>query len=321
MRNFRVATRPFFVPITDMTSQKQITNRDWAELIILATIWGGVFLATALTLRDLPVFTTVAGRVAGGAIVLWAYVLIRRFPLRIGRAELVGFAGMGVLNNVIPFVLMAWGQTHIESSLTAIFNASTAFFGVLVAAALLRDERLSARKGLGVLVGLGGVIVAIGPESLRQFDLRSLAQLAVVAGTMSYAFAGVWARTHLSHLRPEVAAAGMLGAAALIMVPLAVAYDGPPSHMPAFTSLLALSYMMVVGTAGAYLLYYRILARAGSGNLMLVTLLIPPVAIILGALVLHEALPLRSYVGLALLSLGMVVLDGRVARRLRGLKH
>lgn len=300
-----------------MIIQKQISNRDWAELLILGLIWGAVFLATAIALRDLPVFTTVAGRVTGGAIALWTYVLIRRIPLGLGRAEVIGFCGMGLLNNVIPFVLIAWGQTQIESSLAAIFNASTAFFGVLVAAALLRDERLSLRKGLGVMIGLGGVVVAIGLDSLHQFDVRSLAQLAVVAGTISYAFAGVWARRTLSHLRPEVAAAGMLTVASLVMLPLALLYDGIPQHMPSAASLVALAYMMVIATAGAYLLYYRILARAGSGNLMLVTLLIPPFAIVLGALILHESLPLRSYLGLGLLSLGMIVLDGRAWRYLR----
>jgi len=301
-----------------MIAQKQLSNRDWAELLLLALIWGAVFLATAVALRDLPVFTTVAGRALGGAIALWAYVILRHIPLGLGRAEWVGFFGMGLLNNVIPFSLIAWGQTQIESSLTSIFNASTAFFGVLVAAAILKDEKLTARKAIGVAIGLGGVVIAIGLDSLHQFDIRSLAQLAVVAGTLSYAFAGVWARQRLGHLRPEVAAAGMLTGASLILVPLALAYDGIPQHLPSTASLVALGYMILIATSGAYLLYYRILARAGAGNLMLVTLLIPPVAIVLGALVLGETLPLRSYIGLGLLSAGMVILDGRAARYLGG---
>ena len=299
-----------------MTQQKTMTSIDWAEILLLAAIWGGVFLATAIVLRDLPVFTLVAARVGGGALALWAYLLIRRIPIQLGRAELVGFLGMGLLNNVIPFALMAWGQTHIESSLTAIFNASTAFFGVITASAMLADERLSARKTGGVLLGLGGVVIALGWESLRSFDIRSLAQLAVIAGTLSYACAGVWARKRLGHLRPELAAAGMLSAATLIMLPLALAYDGLPAKIPAPESIAALLFIMLIATSGAYLLYYRILARAGAANLMLVTLLIPPFAIIFGAAVLGESLPLRSYAGLCLIALGMLVLDGRFLRRL-----
>ncbi|MEX0969805.1 MAG: DMT family transporter [Paracoccaceae bacterium] len=299
-----------------MTQQKTMGSIDWFEILLLAAIWGGVFLATAIVLRDLPVFTLVAARVGGGALALWAYLLIRGIPIRLGRAELIGFLGMGLLNNVIPFVLMAWGQTHIESSLAAIFNASTAFFGVIVAAALLADERLSARKTGGVLLGLGGVVIALGWESLRSFDMRSLAQLAVIAGTVSYAFAGVWARKWLGHLRPELAAAGMLSAATLIMLPLALAFDGVPKSIPAPASIVSLLFIMLVATAGAYLLYYRILARAGAGNLMLVTLLIPPFAIIFGAAVLTESLPTRSYAGLGLIAIGMLVLDGRVFHRL-----
>lgn len=224
---------------------------------------------------------------------------------------------MGLLNNAIPFSLMAWGQLHIESGLTAIFNAATAIFGVILAALAFSDERLTLPRLMGVLLGFTGVIVAIGVDSLAQFDLRSLAQLAVLAGTLSYAAASVWARKRLTGIRPEIAAAGMLTASSVIMLPIALWIDGAPTIRLQTDTILAISYYAVIATAGAYLLYYRVLAMAGSGNLMLCTLLIVPVAIALGAAVRGEILPPSALTGFALLALGLVILDGRILRLLR----
>ena len=212
---------------------------------------------------------------------------------------------------------MAWGQLYIPSGLTSIFNAATAIFGVLVAALLLSDERLSRRKAIGVAIGFAGVVTAIGIDSLRAFDITSLAQLAILAGTMSYALAGVWARKRLSGLPPQVAAAGMLTTSTLIMLPLAWIIDGPIRLDLQPRTLMAIAYYALGATALAYLLYYRVLALAGSGNLMLVTLLIAPIAIVLGAVVLGETLNANAYKGFALLALGLVIIDGRLIDRLR----
>jgi len=180
------------------------------------------------------------------------------------------------------------------------------------------DERVTLGKAIGVTLGFFGVATAIGLENFRNFDLRSLAQLAVIGGTISYAIAGVWARKMLSGLPPQVAAAGMLTGSTLITVPLAWVIDGPISLDLEPRTIMAIGYYAIIATAGAYLLYYRVLAMAGSGNLMLVTLLITPVAITLGALVLDESLNANAYVGFVLLALGMVILDGRVWNKLRG---
>ena len=297
-----------------MIAQKSLSPRAWLELALLSLIWGASFLSIRIALDEVPFVTSVAHRVFWAAILLWAYVLIRRFPLprapRIWGALLL----MGVLNNVIPFSLMAWGQLYIESGLTSIFNAFTAVFGVLVAAFFFADERLTPRRLVGVGLGFAGVTVAIGVENLTQFDPRSLAQIAVLAGTLSYALAGAFARATLSTLAPQVAAAGMLTGSSLIMVPAAFLVDGVPDFDLAPRTLGAIGYYAIVATAGAYLLYYRVLAMAGSGNLMLCTLLLVPVAIVLGAVVLGESLHPRAYVGFAILALGLIVLDGRWRR-------
>lgn len=298
-------------------TQDSISAGTWGLMALLALLWGASFLSIRIALDEVPPLTAVAHRVSGASIILWLYVFARGIPLPRGRRVWIGFAGMGLLNNVIPFSLMAWGQLHISSGLTAIFNASTAIFGVLVASLLLADERLTRRKAIGVATGFAGVVTAIGADSLRDFDITSLAQLAVLAGTLSYSFAGVWARKWLTGLPPQVAAAGMLTASTLVIVPLAWIVDGPIRLDLAPRTLAAIAYYAVGATALAYLLYYSVLARAGSGNLMLVTLLIAPVAILLGALVLGETLPANAYKGFALLALGLAIIDGRLIDRLR----
>lgn len=298
-----------------MTQQRTIPARAWAELFLLALIWGGSFLSIRLALNEVPFVTSVAHRVFWAAVILWIYVWARGLAVPRDVRTWTALIVMGLLNNVIPFSLMAWGQLHIPTGLTSVFNAGTAIFGVVVAALILSDERLTARKVVGSLVGFFGVATAIGLESLRNFDITSLAQLAVVGGTISYAFASVWARLRLTHLPPQVAAAGMLTGAAIVMVPAALLIDGMPSFALSATALGAIAYYVVFATAGAYLLYYRILAAAGAANAMIVTLLIPPVSIVLGALVLNETLSPNVYVGLALLALGLVILDGRLFKR------
>ena len=197
-------------------AQKTMSPRIWGELFLLSLIWGAVFLAVLLALNEVGVWTSIADRTSWAALLLWIIVLAARIPLPRGWRIWGAFAVMGVLNNLIPFFLLNWSQLYIESGLTAILNAGTAVFGVLVAALFLPDERLTARKMLGVGIGFLGVASAIGLDTLRDLDIRSTAQLAAVLATLSYAFAAVWARKTMAGLPPIVAAAGMLTASALV---------------------------------------------------------------------------------------------------------
>lgn len=296
-----------------------LTPRIWLELGLLGLIWGGSFLAIKLALGELPVMTLVAHRVFWAALILWLWVLWRGIPLPKTLAAWGAFLVMGLLNNVIPFSLMAWGQQFIETGLTAIFNASTAVFGVLVAAMVFRDERLTPRRALGIAIAFAGVITAIGAGALAEFDLRSAAQLATVAGAFSYAWAATWGRAQLAGHPPELSAAGMLTGASLLLIPIAIAVDGPPQLPNLAVTYLATGFMSVIGTALAYLLYYRILRGAGSGNAMLVTLIIPPISILLGGLVLAERIAPSALMGFGLIALGLMVLDGRVIAKIASL--
>lgn len=314
MHKKRVARRTLRRVRKDMT-QTQLTPRAWIALLLLALIWGGSFLAIRTALDEIGPLTSVFFRTSVAAVFLWVIMLIKKETLSLTPRSWIGFGVMGLLNNVIPFSLMAWGQLYIETGLTSILNASTAIFGVVVAAMVFADERLTARKALGVALGFLGVAVAIGPSNLLSINLSSAAQLAVIAGTLSYALAGAWAKLRLHGLSPLQASTGMLTASSFFMLPLMLIVEGWPSLSMEPGTWIGVLYYALVATAVAYLLYYKVLAMAGSGNLLLVTLIIPPIAIVLGALVREETLSSNAYWGFALLAMGLLIMDPRILRR------
>ena len=297
--------------------QKSMSTRAWVEMTLLALIWGASFLSNKVALTEVGFLTTVAFRVTGACAILWAYVAWR--GLNVPRDPRVwgAFFVMGLLNNALPFSLITWGQLTIPSGLAGILNASTAILGVVVAALVFRDERMTLRKGVGVAVGFFGVATALGLSALTDLDLTSLSQLALLAATLSYAVSGAFARLTLAGLPPQIAAAGMLTGSSLIMIPLSLAVEGVPTLHHDGHIWAALAYQAIMSTAVAYLLMYRLIGMVGAGNTSLTTLLVAPIAIVLGALVFNEVLPLRAYAGFALIALGLVILDGRLFQRQR----
>jgi drug/metabolite transporter (DMT)-like permease len=295
-----------------MEQQKTLSLQAWAELLLLSAFWGGSFLCVAIALKEMGFMTTVLHRVFWATIILWTYVWYKGFTVPRSLRIWFAFLIMGILNNVIPFGLIAYGQQSIESGLASILNGTTAIFGVILAAMFFADERLTVRKTIGFCFGLAGVIVTVGIDNLLNLDPRSIGQMAVVVATLSYALAGVWAKIMLSDVASPVAAAGMLTGSTVLALPIALALDGVPTFDLSAEVWIAIAYYALFATVFAYLLYYRVLAMAGSGNLMLCTLLIVPFAVTLGALVLNEALHSRAYLGFGLLAVGMAVLDGRL---------
>ncbi len=298
-------------------ANKVMGPAEWLLLLALAMLWGGSFFFAKLALAELHPFTLVLGRVglAALALNLAAYASGHRMPtaLRPWRAFLV----MGALNNLLPFSLIFWGQTEIASGLAAILNATTPLFAVVLAHFLTRDERMTVERLSGVLLGVCGVIVMIGPEALAGLSLHVLAQIAVLAAALSYACAGIFGR-RFAGTPPLIAAAGQLTGTTLMMLPVALAIDRPWTlPAPALGTWGALAALALLSTAAAYVIYFRILAAAGATNLLLVTFLIPPSALLLGATFLDERLDQAAFIGMALIALGLAAIDGRPLARLR----
>jgi drug/metabolite transporter (DMT)-like permease len=299
--------------MTQAPVHKTMTASDWALLIGLSVVWGGSFLFVGIAVKELPPLTIVASRVVMGAAALLIVLRIMGVHLPRTRQAWGAFLGMSILNNVIPFTLIVWGQSHIASGLASILNATTPLFTVIVAHYLTDDEHLTGQKFAGVLVGFAGVAVMIGAAAMAAWDASILAQLAVLGAALSYTFSGVFGRRFKTMGIPPLAtAAGQVTVSSVLLLPVALIVDRPWTlSAPSTEALLSMAALGLVSTAFAYLIFFRLLARAGATNVGLVTFLIPVSAILLGVLVLGETLALRHIAGMALIAAGLVLIDGR----------
>jgi drug/metabolite transporter (DMT)-like permease len=304
-----------------------MTPLTWTMLVVLALMWGCTFFFNSIALADIPPASLIALRVGGGAIVLWLVVLARGLAVPTGAGVLGGLLAMGAANNVVPFLLIAWGQQHIAGGLAAVIVAMTPIFTVVVAHWMTDDERITRARLAGVAAGLAGVVVLIGPGVLlslgADFGIGLAAQLAVLAAAVSYAWSGVFARRFMRRGIPLISiAAVQISMAALLVVPLALAIDRPWTLAPPGAAAWAgVAGLVLSSTAVAYMLYFAILQRAGATNLLLVNFLVPVSAILLGTLVLGEVLLPRHFAGMALIALGLAAIDGSLWRRLRRRKR
>jgi drug/metabolite transporter (DMT)-like permease len=298
---------------------RTLMNRgDWTILVVLALIWGGAFFFIGVAVRHVPPLTYVLLRLSIGAAGLWTYLAVRGERISLPRQVWGSILLLALLNNALPFALFGWSQTHIASGLASILNATTPIWGVLVAHFLTQDERMTPRKVAGVLLGFGGVAVMIGPSLLSSLGTSALAQLACVTASLSYALAAVWARRFRRlGISPFSVTTGQLTAGALVMLPVAM-IDRPWTHaMPPLSAWAAIAALALLCTALGYVLYFRLIDHAGATNALLVTLLVPPVAILLGALFLSETLAPQDFAGLALIAVGLAAIDGRLVTALR----
>ncbi|MBZ0329758.1 DMT family transporter [Halomonas sp. ANAO-440] len=286
---------------------------EWVLLLALSVLWGGSFFFVGVAVTELGPLTIVALRVGLAALALHALILLlgQRMP-RDSRLWMA-FFGMGLLNNMIPFSLIAWGQGHIASGLASILNATTPFFTIVVAHFLTRDEPLTPARLAGVAIGFAGVVYMLGADVNEGATGRSWAQLAVLAGALSYAFAGVFGRRFGAlGCSPLVAACGQVTASALVLMPMALVMERFwQQPWPGLETWSAVFGLALLSTTLAYLIYFRLLASAGATNLLLVTFLIPASAILLGIFVLGERLEWRHLAGMGLIGLGLAAIDGR----------
>jgi len=289
---------------------------EWMLLIVLSILWGGSFFFSKVALRELPPLTVVLCRVGLAAIALAIYLAATGHSIPKALDVWTAFAGMGLLNNLIPFSLLFWGQTTIASGLASILNATTPVFSLIVAHLLTKDEKMSPHKIVGIALGIAGVVVLVGAHTFRGDNRSLLAMLACLGAALSYGFAGVFGRRFRAmRISPVVGAFGQLTATSIVMIPIVTAVDAPWTFpLPGPITWGALLGLALLSTALAYVIFFRILAVGGAINASLVTLLIPASAIILGSAVLGEQLAPRHLAGLLSISLGLIAIDGRAWR-------
>jgi drug/metabolite transporter (DMT)-like permease len=293
----------------------QMSASQWLLLGFLSVLWGGSFFFVAVALGELPPLTLVAARVAIAAAILAALIaaLGPRWP---GRAsEWSAFAVMALFNNVIPFTLIAHGQQQITSGLASVLNATTPLSSVLLAHVLTADEKLTPNRLAGVLLGIAGVTVLVGPEAIAGRSASVLGMLCVLGATLSYALSGLWGR-RFKDTPPAVAAACQLVCSSLFIVPLALVLDRPwHLQTPSAPVIVAVLGLAALSTSLAYVVFFRILAVSGATNVMLVTLLVPVNAILLGTALLGEEFTLRHCLGAVLIAAALITIDGRMLRQ------
>jgi drug/metabolite transporter (DMT)-like permease len=290
----------------------RIIDRYTAQLLIfLSVLWGGSFFFTGVAVRDLPPFTIVLVRVALGALFLLPFLRVSGGALPKTLNGWVPFFGMGLLNNVIPFSLFVTAQTMISSGLASVLNATTPLFTVLVLAAF-GDERLTARRVVGVLLGLAGVAV-LHSATLSSGRNETIGILLCLGGALSYGFSGLWGRRKLTDVPPITSATCQLICSTLVMAVSAFAIERPwRLPMPSASTWLALIGLAALATSLAYIVFFRILSRSGPTNVMLVTLLIPVTAILLGHFVLGEPVTSQQIAGAVIIGSALLVIDGRL---------
>jgi drug/metabolite transporter (DMT)-like permease len=307
---------------TGMMINSLMSRREWTILVALALIWGAAFFFIKVAVTHVEPLTYVWLRLTIAAGGLWLWLRWRKDRLNLSLAMWGSILVLALLNNVIPFALFGWGQRHIASGLASILNATTPIWGVLVAHLMTSDERLTPARMFGVIAGFLGVATMIGPGLLGDLGHDLVAQLACLTAALCYAVAGVWARRYkAAGIAPVKVAAGQLIAGAVVMAPVAFLVDQPWLRpIPPLEAWGAIAVLALVCSSFAYVLYFKLIDSSGATNALLVTLLVPPTAILLGSMLLDERLSANQFAGLAFVAVGLAAIDGRLLSIGRKLK-
>jgi drug/metabolite transporter (DMT)-like permease len=297
-----------------MELNPKMSAADWGIIMLLSLLWGGAFFMIELGLRGFPPNSLVFLRMALAVPPMLLILKIMGHHMPRDRKSWQQLFVLGAINAAFPFILFFWGQTRIESGLASILNATTPLWGVVTAHFLTRDEKATPARVAGIVLGLAGIIVMVGPDALGGISGSVLAQLACLAATLLYALAAVYARTlSRSTMTPLVIATGQVVAAAIIMFPVMLMVDHPwtlPSAgWDAWAGAIGLA---IPSTAIAYFFYFRLIDSAGASNAMLVAFIMPVIAVILGVVALNESIEAKELAGAALIALGLLAIDGRI---------
>ncbi len=295
-----------------MNGEHRMSVSTWGLLLLLGLIWGGSFFFARIAVHHVPPFTLVLLRLSLAAVALHIYLAGRLDIYQSLRRRWTQFLLLGLINNAIPHTLIFCGQTQMGAGLASILNATTPIWTVLIGNQLTSDERLTSAKLAGCLMGLLGTVVLLGPSVTDSASVPFWALSLPILAAVSYGFAAIYAK-RFKGIPPPVVAAGQLTGSSLIMLPLALMIDQPWTlSIPPVSAIAAILGLALLSTAFAYILYFRIIERAGATNTSLVTLLVPPSALLLGFLFLGERMGRSEITGMLLVAAGLLVLDGRL---------
>jgi drug/metabolite transporter (DMT)-like permease len=300
-----------------MAAPLRMGTREWLLLVFLSVLWGGSFFFSAVAVKEVEPLTLALARMALGSLVLGAVAFATGQGLPRDSRVWLGLAFIGAVGTSIPFSMIYWAQTQITGGLASILNATTPIFTIIIAHFFTRDERFTPRRLAGVLAGFAGVAVIMGPSALKgAAGSPLLAEAAVLGSALCYATVSVFSK-RLRGVPPIILAWGQLTFGAVAVLPVMLVFDAPLSRpSPGLAAILCVLALALLSTALAFIVYFQILRSAGATNVMLVTLLVPVSAILLGSLILGEKLELRHGAGLALVASGLIIIDGRLLRYL-----
>ncbi|NCB38377.1 MAG: DMT family transporter [Erysipelotrichia bacterium] len=290
-------------------------TRDWLWMILLSVIWGSAFMFIKIALREMPPFWLIYVRLTIAAAVMVCICLLMKLPFPVGWRNWLSIGFLGVINTGLPFYLITWAQQHVDSSTASILNATSPVFVMILAHFWTDDEKLTTRKVVGVFAGISGIVVMVWSSLSNGIVLAGMAQMAILGATFNYAISGIYARRFRNISSTMVSAVSLLGAV-LLLSPGLLSGGCPDLLSLAPLTWFAIAMLSIFCTGIAYIIYFRIIATAGATNAILVTLMIPVSALILGNIILGETLKANDIIGMLLIFSGLLIIDGRLLNAL-----
>ena len=294
-----------------------MSNRlDWLLFVLLGFFWGSSYLFIKIGVEaGLEPFTLVTLRLLIGGLLLAAVVAVARERLPRSPRTYANLLVMGVLNVALPFSLITWAEQSVDSALAAILTAPVPLFVILIASVFLRNEHITANRLVGLAIGLIGVAVLVGFDPAAVASGELIAEIALIGAAISYAAGGVYAKRTMRGLRPMIPALFQVAFAFLIAGTLALIFERPAEMRLTTEAIFAVVWLGLLGSGLAYLVFFRLLDRWGATRTSMVAYTLPVVGIILGALVLNEAVDARLLIGTALVIGGIFLVNSRYGAR------
>ncbi|MDA9882391.1 DMT family transporter [Alphaproteobacteria bacterium] len=293
-----------------------MANKDWLLVSLLGLFWGSSFFFVEVLLKYLSPFMIVYLRVCIASIFLILFICIKSVKFQFTFNNFFNLSIMSLLNNIFPFLLITFGQQTTTGGLASILNANTSFVAIILASLFLPFERLNLNRVAGISIGILGVVIAIGYQNIFELKNDDLGKYLIIIATVSYGFAGVWGKLRLHNLSPIIAATGMLTVSTIILTPYAIINHLEEIYSLNFYIFKYAFIFAIICSVFAYFLYFKILESAGAGNLLICTIIIPPSSIFLNAFFLGQNITTNEYMGLAVIVLGLIILDGRLFKKI-----